>query len=470
MSIARVVDGETDADSIFMNQLVDAINGGEGIPSQIEAISGRTRLCLFDDFTDYANGSPAGEDLEVGDNPWEVAGGVPPVVTSGKLSSTGSGYLHTSLDTDSFYMIGGDISFGGAYGSTGATLSICRDEATLLEDFAHLIVGAESYTLTIRKDGGDFETILGSNWPARLPIDGTVMRFGLMIDGENAVVFGPDGYVDAVTDQRIPDALGLTPETAFWQATTGGATDAYLHRAWAFARTDTRYPVLADFANAAMAGVLNTRESSRYGISAGYGHPGTVYVGPNADGNPSIRMGARFITGELSVAMAITDTTFVTPIKYIPSGTVRIGIGDNAEDFTLSGFPTGTGPYTHTVTVAATKLHPIGTGFMASGMTTAQMFYDLGGDLWTLPTNIGTAGRFELGTNRDTGIIRGAAGVVAASSPGVNTVVFRTGSGNTASRPSAITVGAGAEYFDTTLGMPIWSTGAAWVKADGTAA
>lgn len=45
-----------------------------------------------------------------------------------------------------------------------------------------------------------------------------------------------------------------------------------------------------------------------------------------------------------------------------------------------------------------------------------------------------------------------------------------TGSGATGSRPTAATAGVGATWFDTTLGRPIWSTGSAWVKSDGTAA
>ena len=46
----------------------------------------------------------------------------------------------------------------------------------------------------------------------------------------------------------------------------------------------------------------------------------------------------------------------------------------------------------------------------------------------------------------------------------------RVGAVATGSRPSAATAGAGAMMFDTTLGKPIWSTGSAWVLADGTTA
>lgn len=42
-----------------------------------------------------------------------------------------------------------------------------------------------------------------------------------------------------------------------------------------------------------------------------------------------------------------------------------------------------------------------------------------------------------------------------------------TGALTTAGRPTAATAGAGAHYFDTTLGKPVWSTGTTWVDATG---
>jgi hypothetical protein len=45
--------------------------------------------------------------------------------------------------------------------------------------------------------------------------------------------------------------------------------------------------------------------------------------------------------------------------------------------------------------------------------------------------------------------------------------VFRHQSGATGSRPNAASVGAGSEWFDTTLGIPIWSDGTDWVDATG---
>lgn len=42
------------------------------------------------------------------------------------------------------------------------------------------------------------------------------------------------------------------------------------------------------------------------------------------------------------------------------------------------------------------------------------------------------------------------------------------GAGATTARPTSATTGA--QYFDTTLGRPIWWNGAAWVYSDGTPA
>ena len=44
----------------------------------------------------------------------------------------------------------------------------------------------------------------------------------------------------------------------------------------------------------------------------------------------------------------------------------------------------------------------------------------------------------------------------------------RTGLNITASRPAAATVGKGAQFYDTTLGLPIWSDGTNWRNAAGT--
>lgn len=49
-----------------------------------------------------------------------------------------------------------------------------------------------------------------------------------------------------------------------------------------------------------------------------------------------------------------------------------------------------------------------------------------------------------------------------------NTHTIRAGAGATGSRPAASSVLAGAQWYDTTLGKPIWSNGAVWKDAAGT--
>lgn len=65
----------------------------------------------------------------------------------------------------------------------------------------------------------------------------------------------------------------------------------------------------------------------------------------------------------------------------------------------------------------------------------------------------------------DTEVRRAAANVLATGTDDG----FRTGSSITGSRPSAVTLGAGTQWFDTTLNKPIWSDGTVWRDAAGTA-
>lgn len=76
-----------------------------------------------------------------------------------------------------------------------------------------------------------------------------------------------------------------------------------------------------------------------------------------------------------------------------------------------------------------------------------------------------TTGRIDWGSGsatRDTSLYRSAANVLKTDN------TFKTGASVTGSRPAAATVGQGAQWFDTTLNLPIWSNGTAWVNAAGT--
>jgi hypothetical protein len=82
---------------------------------------------------------------------------------------------------------------------------------------------------------------------------------------------------------------------------------------------------------------------------------------------------------------------------------------------------------------------------------------------------VNSNGRMDWGGNgsaTDVTLERVSAGVLRVGAGHA----FRTGLAVTGSRPSASSVGQGSQFFDTTLNRPIWSTGSAWVGADGAAA
>jgi hypothetical protein len=92
-----------------------------------------------------------------------------------------------------------------------------------------------------------------------------------------------------------------------------------------------------------------------------------------------------------------------------------------------------------------------------------------------MTARVGTADQVYVGGNAgiplvafgsayDTVLQRSSAGVLGMPS----TQAFETGEAATGSRPSAASVSAGAQFYDTTLGKPIWSNGTVWKDAAGT--
>lgn len=69
------------------------------------------------------------------------------------------------------------------------------------------------------------------------------------------------------------------------------------------------------------------------------------------------------------------------------------------------------------------------------------------------------------GSATDVALLRGTANVLALAADDC----FKTGLNTTANRPSAASVGAGSQFYDTTLSKPIWSDGAVWRDGAGTA-
>lgn len=95
---------------------------------------------------------------------------------------------------------------------------------------------------------------------------------------------------------------------------------------------------------------------------------------------------------------------------------------------------------------------------LADGATASMTFLDSGG----ANTNLLVTG------NKLVGYTPTAVGTAPSSSGASVELMTAQRRYTTAGRPSAAVVGAGAQYFDTTLGKPGWSDGTAWKDAAGT--
>lgn len=452
-----------------LQESIEDIQAGDLDIAGLTLLQGRGVLALYDDFSAYANGSPSGEETAIGGFTWVTSGSQPPTVTSGKLSSTGSGYLYTTLDATPI-VVEAEVSFGGTGNDTACcTIAICKTAGgTIIDNIAHLIFGPTGANLQLNKDGsGSFDFILDAAWP-EVPKDGTKARVRLMIRGDRATIFGPDGSAWSTRDRRIGDTLGTAYQTVFWQATTAGATDAYLHTVSVFGDTTTGSTALADRVTSAPFEMSISPDQTIFSR----GKPWQVKLGTGAsDSNPSIHFG--LAAGEMRALLLADANSGATSIQCdVPMhgfSSIVVGYGDQAETVTASGTSGSTAPYTITVS-ALSKDHTANEPITNVSASTTKVYFDVGQGMLIIPSGVMTAGILELGANRDTAIGRGASGTVVSTTPGPNTSVLRTASGATGDRPTAATVGAGAEYFDTTIGKPIWSTGAAWVLADGTSA
>lgn len=431
---------------------------------------GRSDLLLYHDFSDDADGNPNGRAVDEGGVNWATTGTVAPVVTSGKLSSTGSGYLYTTLSGRPL-VVEADVSFGGTGNdNSSCTIAICKTAgATLINDIAHMIFGPSGASLQMNKDAtGGFDFNLSAEWP-EIPKDGTRARVKLAIVGDTATIIGPDGRTSSTTDRRIGDTLGTAYQTVFWQASTSSATDAYLHTCTVWGSESSGTPSFWDrvvsgiatirTAPARLVGAANKayQVSIGGGNGANSGYP-TVGFGTASTGQDSLR-------AILLASASIGGTSISLDQPLYGYSTVTIGYGNAAETVSVSS-TSGTGsPYTITVG-ALTKNHSANEPVTAATTRYKEIYLDMANGLLFLPTATAVNGVLEFGNARDTTLQRSATATLSMPSGGS----FRVGRNTTANRPSASTVGQGAMFFDTTLNKPIWSNGTSWVLADGTAA
>lgn len=423
------------------------------------ARSGRKTVTVYDEFSRYADGALAGKVPSVG-AAWVTTGAQPTVVTSGKATSTGTGYMIQTL-TERFAAITTEVVWSG----TGTAAAMAMGGAVALESnvdnlVPHLNFGPDGFACTIHRDGGTFDLLFGGNvnWEKPAPVDGTtICRYTMLLREGTLVIIGPTGDTYSCTDPRIAAFTGVE---VFWEPMTSGGTVAGLVSVGASVEATTGEVSQLDMAGLAAPPRLGN-------LGALVGNPGTAYevsLGvEQVSALPGITFGPYFgyVYTQITAAASVGDTVLHVA-DLISSGTsCQIDSGAGSEIVVptpnLGGYPLG--PYTLPVAALA-KAHPVGTAVIITGCTKTHVYVN-SGFLILPPTTALEGGALYFSNAFDTYLTEAASGVLAQA-PGN---VFRTGQGVTGSRPSAVTVGDGAQFYDTTLKQPIFSDGAAWRDA-----
>jgi hypothetical protein len=296
-----------------------------------------------------------------------------------------------------------------------------------------------------------------------MAVDGaTIYRVSLLINGNTALVIGPNGEMAS----GVSPSVGLlSGSMAIWEPVTAGSTVANLVSAMASATDTTGIMSPGDATlQAAFAGQL----MGPNGQAAGNRNTlNEVLVGiDSVHGTPGITFGPTNIVTYLTSAVSIGASSFSTN-DAIPNGsTVVIESGTNTETLTTNATPTGTGPYSQGTSTTATKTHASGVAVFASVPSNrrAQVYFNTANGFLFLPSLTTINGTLYIGGNLDATLARTASHVLSQGASDV----FLTGQAATGSRPAAATVGKGAQFYDTTLNKPIWSDGTNWKDAAGT--
>jgi hypothetical protein len=415
---------------------------------------------VYVDFTGRANGSISGLVPDVGPA-LTTTGAQPPTIVSGKAASSGTGYIFATTGTVP-QDLWSDVVFTGPT-NTGVMTMAFSDSA--INNAVHFNYGAKGYSLTVRKDGGTFDSLPGGagSWVRPVPADGaTVARVRLILRGNTLTIVGPNGENRKINDPRIGLLAGAQ---VFWEPNNDGTNAALMLRGGVHTLNTTvqpsQFPAFAD-----LGGEFLIDQDAR--VVGGAGTAFEVAIGrDNASGTPSIEFGSHYGYSIALTSAAASSATSIVTDKYIPNGsTIVLESGSGSETVTASANSTGSGPYTTTVS-ALTKAHAAGVGGSAIPPSGFRAIITLLNGAFNIPTLIATGHIYLAGQTAE--INQPTSGVVGTAGLGAGKGAFRAATTTTAGRPTPAQVGAGSQMYDTTLSKPIWSDGTTWRDAAGTA-
>jgi hypothetical protein len=359
-------------------------------------------VLVFDHFDRHANGDIATKVPVVG-AAWRSSGSGLPTVTSGLLSSSANGYAYIDcVETPQTIAAGvrwtnPDTNFTATLawmtGATGSTFAVANIGC-------HFNFGPTGYSVTIVQATTSY-TLMSGTWTVPMLADVTYPVTATINGGRLTITANGDVRTSAY-DVRLTTLVG---PIVWWQSMViGSASTAF---AWAFAAAASDGVSTVPQLSAA----ARSSESigSRGQVVGNADNGAQTMIGYSTQDNvsPGINFGASTIRTYLSSAVSISATTFQSPIP-IPSGSsVVFTGGTGAETLTTTGFPTGSGPYTHTTTAAFTKAHLANASVIATPTASFRntMYLSLANGYFYLPNNsvlCAPNGNLYLGTALDT--------------------------------------------------------------------
>lgn len=442
ISITKPSVGTTTGWGDVLNTALDTIVAGVNAQAGTFEPVGRAAQAIYDDFTRYADGALAGATPLTG-SAWSTTGANPTAISGGKATSAGTGYLYQAMTAQPSEMWC-DISWSGSDPTIAAmTMAMSSDVPLTLANLLHFNFSATGFNCTLRANTGSFDGFgLYGNWVRPMKLDGTKYRVRFAVIGETAVIHGPNGEQFAASDPRVKTLGG---RSVFWEP--GSIVSMYACGAVATASSGKPSPYVGP-GHAAAAGFLVDHGGRAVGNRDTFGQ---ASVGLDAaSGFPAVMFGPETVYA--TVTTAVSSGTSLVLDRAMPSGTVvTLEPGANSETVTTTGFPGGTGPYTHALTSSVTKSHAI--GVVAAGAVPSsgrgKVYFDYRfGSLYTAHTWNFTGGSLVLGTDA-TYIERASTGVVKVTS-----AIKLNGSAAGVTHYS----GSGAPALAAALGDAYWRT------------
>lgn len=436
--------------SEVVNRILTGLSTGRLSESSLDASYARiTRIpvVVYDDFAGLPDGPVAGRAPIVGPV-WRTTGAVPPTITSGAMTSTGTGYAYTK-PTVAPEAAWADVSFVIGTSADDKPMTIAcalTDDAGMLNNLAaHLNWGPRSFALQVRQDAENpFPYLLTGNWVTDLEA-GQVCRVGLSIRGKTATVLGPNGEIRTATDPRI---AALNGGTWFWEPRAVSGSSARVRSVLATGRTSQgRGAGFADAVDLGGAGAVLDDQARAVGSRETITE---VSIGINpANRMPGIFFGAQTIRTTLESAAAIGAASLSTKHPIPPGASLRIDSGTSVETITSGALSTGTArPYSTPLATVTTKAHAAGSVVVATPTATSRALMYLNASnghfhLPDVPVLVAPGDKLYLGDQLDTYIERTGAAVARSSAPfQVQTgATLRSGSG------APIASGTAGDYY-----------------------